>query len=251
MHSQGLDFCSYLPLIEYGRSFHDTSTNSFKDLIRLCKKNGTECATTLLDHKTIPIDAYAVFLEMAITAFSKSNICKTCASGKTISASVGVAEESLALFIYENALDQWLWSARKEKMCNSVSVGTEHLTNSSRITGRCTNLQEGQSIDDESVEDTTKLYGPPYRFQAMNSHKKDGTATFGAISNEGLERYNAIVCEVMEARKGREKFEELILDHFSEALLNQTSYESLKRKLEENNVKQAQKVVVIDLYSEE
>ena len=112
---------------------------------------------------------------------------------------------------------------------------------------------QGYNTDEESAEqndDSCTQIGPGYTYQHTQV-RKDNKLGAGPWTIEGMERYNAIVEQVVKYRSTRTVFEGHLKTYFREKY-NQTALLVMKRKKRDSNSDEGcspRKVKVIDLFT--
>ena len=144
---------------------------------------------------------------------------------------------------------------------DSSFSSTNAFSNSSitSSTANCLGGTQGSTDDDDddddvihSIDDISTQIGPGLRYQS-SQFRRDGKPGAGHWTIEGMVRYNAIVEKVVQARKVRGRFEDLLRNHYRELDAEAVDTKRRKRRKKKSDCTDEdgspRKVVVIDLFS--
>ena len=266
----------------------DSVKTPFQKLFDLCNTSN-EFADELLDHQNIDFATFAEYLNMtgyAVSIEKKTNFRERCVN-VLLSDLLTVSEEAFALLILENGFNSWKWSVQNQFCAGTrdssqlsrlatqsprsdvedfdSSFSSTNAFSSSSITSTTANRlggTQGSTDDDDdddneddvihSIDDVSTQVGPGLRYQS-SQRRSDGRPGAGPWTVEGMIRYNAIVEKVVQARKVRGRFENLLRNHYRELDVEAMDTKRRKRRKKKSDCTDEdgspRKVVVIDLLS--
>lgn len=178
--------------------------SSFEDLLSLCSSND-KFANDLLDYRNISIETYVKYMDISLTVtVGRKRFESSCAIVK-LSGLLNVPTEAFLLLVFENAFKRWEANASKQYY-DSIQV-----------------RQNSSNVHNNEYEDIALCL---YQESRVTT---DNKISVGPWTNEGMTRYNELIDMVIECRKMRGDFEELLKRHFKENALEDI-HTSSKRK---------------------
>jgi hypothetical protein len=185
-------------------------------------------AKEILDYKSVNMNLFKKFIDIALPAMSKSCFINNM-SCYCLSSEVTAAEETFAILAFENSVRRWVFMIEKE-------------------------IYEDNIVDDDNEDrmrfERRKL--PDLKYQKNIKARADGRATAGVWTEKAKERFNEICSMVQDKRGERIEFEQLLKEMYVENATDSLNSTRIKRKRMDENSEDGNgnktKVKVVNLF---
>ena len=213
-------------LLVYIDNYNKGATNGFCKLDALHKSGENNTfADRLGDFDNIDLDTLITFLNMLMPTISVSTY-RDSITYAPFSNIVNKVEEAFALFVMENCFNNWFYKAELHR--------------------RKIHKVEFKDSDIDILEGTAL---PKVLYQEKRQMRKDGVHSAGKFTNEGLERFNTILMNVMQRRNNKSSnFDDKLMLYYQDNISDEAK-DQIKRRNQSIKVEKEpkkRKVFVID-----